>query len=265
MIDISSLTILAQNKTILKDFSLQIGQGEIHALMGPNGSGKSTLASVIAGSPEYEVKAGKIQIKNYELETNNQNLSFQDFKKKINESIDLLKMKPDERARAGIFLSFQNPPVISGVEVGNFLRQIYLGSEGKKPLSLADFRIWVLDLMKRLHLKPEIFSSTLNETMSGGEKKKLEILQMILLKPRLIILDEIDSGLDVDALKIIAFEINRYKKENPESSFLIISHYNRIFSYVRPDRVHVMKGGRIVKSGGRELVELVEQEGYAKY
>lgn len=132
-------------------------------------------------------------------------------------------------------------------------------------MSLGDFRIWVLDLMKRLALKPEIYNSTLNETMSGGEKKKLEILQMILLRPRFVILDEIDSGLDVDALKIITSEINRYTKENPDASFLIISHYNRIFSYIRPDRVHIMKNGRVVKSGDGRLVEEVERVGYAEF
>lgn len=229
--------------------------------MGPNGSGKSTLANVIAGNEDYKVQSGEVVIVG----------------RSVGKRDDLLKMKPDMRAKAGIFLSFQNPPVISGVEVGNFLRQVYLGARENPPtsqlrrakrekaLSLGDFRIWVLDLMRRLSLKPEIFSANLNETMSGGEKKKLEILQMILLKPKLIILDEIDSGLDVDALKTICREINLYKKENPDSSFLIVSHYNRIFQYIKPDRVHIMKGGRIVKDGDGRLVEEIEKTGYGKY
>jgi Fe-S cluster assembly ATP-binding protein len=289
MIDINELHVVAGKKEILRGLNLKILPGEIHAIMGPNGSGKSTLANVIAGNEEYQVVGGKVEISNFKFQISKKKRSQKS--RSQDPKLDLLTMKADERAKQGIFLSFQNPPVITGVEVGNFLRQIYLSrisnfkiqsskqinqnlktlkpenpkNQKKTQMSLGDFRIWVMELMKRLALKPEIFNSTLNETMSGGEKKKLEILQMIILKPKLIILDEIDSGLDVDALKIIAAEINRYIKENLDSSFLIISHYNRIFSYIYPDRVHVMKGGHIVKSGGRELVELVEQEGYVKY
>jgi Fe-S cluster assembly ATP-binding protein len=280
-IDINDLHVTADKKEILRGLNLQIKSGEIHALMGPNGSGKSTLANVIAGNGEYRVTKGELRIRNYELGiTKSKNPKIQRSK---NFMLDLLKMKADERARQGVFLSFQNPPVITGVEVGNFLRQVYLAENqredqgkqgekkgqrdqgnrsGKKLLSLGDFRMHVLGLMKRLALKPEIYSSTLNETMSGGEKKKLEILQMIILQPRFVILDEIDSGLDVDALKIICLEINRYTKENLDALFLIISHYNRIFSYIKPNFVHVMKEGKIVKSGGSELVEEVEKTGY---
>jgi Fe-S cluster assembly ATP-binding protein len=266
MIDVNDLHVSAEKKEILRGLNLQIKLGEIHAIMGPNGSGKSTLANVIAGNQDYEVKSGKIEFTNLRID------EYTNFKKKTRRQgkdwKNLLEMNADERARQGIFLSFQNPPVITGVQVGNFLRQIYLVQSSKfkvqssKPMSLGDFRIWVLDLMKRLSLKPEIFNSTLNETMSGGEKKKLEILQMIILKPRLIILDEIDSGLDVDALKIICSEINRYAKENPDSSFLIISHYNRIFSYIKPDFVHIMKSGKIVLDGDSSLVESIEKMGY---
>lgn len=268
MIDILNLQVSAENKEILKGVNLQINDGEIHAMMGPNGSGKSTLASVVAGSGEYLVKSGKAVWKG-NLESSG---------KSGRSTKNLFEMTPDERAKNGIFMSFQNPVVIAGVEVGKFLRQIYLvgnqgklgvkkgrgnrGNQQKKVLSLGEFRIWVFKLMTRLDLKPEIFQANLNETMSGGEKKKLEILQMMILAPRFVILDEIDSGLDIDALKTICREINLFIKENPKTSFLIISHYNRIFKYIKPDYVHVMKNGRIVKNGGSKLVEEVEKGGY---
>lgn len=240
--NVYDLVVSADKKLILQKLSLKINPGEIHGIMGPNASGKSTLAGVIAGNPDYIIKNGDIFFK----------------KQNIN------NLTPEEKARLGIFLCFQNPVTITGVTVGNFLRQIYLQKNHKKALLLSDFRLHVFALMKRLNLKSELYDACLNETMSGGEKKKLEILQMLLLVPRLIILDEIDSGLDVDALKIICHEINMYKKQNPQSAFLIISHYNRIFKFIKPDKVHIVKNGRIVKSGDDQLVEVVEKTGYAK-
>ncbi len=240
--NVSDLIVFAGKKPILQNFSLKINSGETHGIMGPNGSGKSTLAGVLAGNPDYEIKSGDIIFKN----------------KKINH------LPPEEKSHLGIFLSFQNPITITGVTVGNFLRQIYLQKTPKKPLLLSDFRLHVFTLMKRLNMKHELYDTGLNETMSGGEKKKLEILQMLLLAPRFIILDEIDSGLDVDALKIICREINDYKKLRTQSAFLIISHYNRIFRFIKPDKVHIVKNGRVVKSGNNQLVELVEKTGYTK-
>jgi Fe-S cluster assembly ATP-binding protein len=243
MMNVCDLIVSADKKLILQKLSLKINKGEIHGIMGPNGSGKSTLAGVLAGNSNYEIKNGEIIFNN----------------EKIN------NLPPEEKARLGIFLSFQNPVTITGVNVGNFLRQIYLQKTHKKPLLLSDFRLHVFALMKRLNMKRELYDAGLNETMSGGEKKKLEILQILLLAPRFIILDEIDSGLDVDALKIICREINDYKKQNPQSAFLIISHYNRIFKFIKPDFVHVVKDGKVVKSGKAEMVGKVEKEGYENF
>ncbi|MBC8080972.1 MAG: Fe-S cluster assembly ATPase SufC [Gorillibacterium sp.] len=228
-----------EGKEILKGFDLQINNGEVHAIMGPNGTGKSTLASVLMGHPSFEVTAGSVTF----------------------DGANLLEMAVDERARAGLFLAMQYPSEIPGVTNSDFLRSaINSRREEGKEISLMKFIRQMEGKMKDLEMNPEFAHRYLNEGFSGGEKKRNEILQMLLLEPRLTILDEIDSGLDIDALKVVANGVNAMRNE--DRSFLVITHYQRLLNYVKPDFVHVMMQGRIVRSGGPELAERLESEGY---
>lgn len=271
---IKDLHTSIEGKEILKGVSLEIRPGEVHALMGPNGSGKSTLANVLMGKEEYQISKIKKQKSKIEID-----------------GVDLLDKSPDERARAGLFLAFQHPISIPGVSVVKFLLQAYknLHSEEDQPSALGFFNKLKL-LAQRLQLNEELLKRSLNEGLSGGERKKMEAMQMLALKPKYIILDEIDTGTDVDALRVLGEAIALVKSKGFSSSreakrsrdggggkgsrqsstknvpgVLMITHYNRIFQYVRPDVVHILKDGRIVKSGGFELVERVEKEGYGGF
>jgi Fe-S cluster assembly ATP-binding protein len=236
---IDGLKASVEGKEILKGLSLTIQGGEIHAIMGPNGTGKSTLASTLMGHPKYEVTAGSVTLDNE----------------------DVLDMAVDERARAGIFLAMQYPSEISGVTNSDFLRSAINAKRGEgNEISLIKFIRQMEKKMKDLDMATEFAHRYLNEGFSGGEKKRNEILQMMLLEPRICILDEIDSGLDIDALRIVAEGVNSLKSE--DRGFLIITHYQRLLDYITPDFVHIMMQGRIVKSAGPELAELVEKDGY---
>ncbi|TCZ76129.1 Fe-S cluster assembly ATPase SufC [Paenibacillus albiflavus] len=236
---IEDLRAEIEGKEILKGLSLDIKGGEVHAIMGPNGTGKSTLASTLMGHPKYEVMGGSV--------------TFNDE--------DLLEMAVDERARAGLFLAMQYPSEITGVTNADFLRSaINARREEGNEISLIRFIRQMEAKMKDLEMNPEFAHRYLNEGFSGGEKKRNEILQMMLLEPSLVILDEIDSGLDIDALRIVANGVNSLRSE--DRAFLIITHYQRLLNYITPDFVHVMMQGRIVKSGGPELAQRLENEGY---
>ncbi len=229
---------------ILHGVDLEVPRGEIHAIMGPNGSGKSTLAKVLVGHPGYEVTAGTVQ---YDGE-------------------DVLELGPDERARKGMFLAFQYPVEIPGVSIANFLRtalQAKLGED--QELDLFDFQEQLLERMELLEVDPSFAERPVNDGFSGGEKKRSEILQMAVLRPALAIMDETDSGLDIDALQVVAKGVKKLHEEDPDMSVLIITHYQRVLNYIRPDRVHVMVGGRIVRSGGPEVAEALEAKGYEEY
>jgi Fe-S cluster assembly ATP-binding protein len=237
--EIQGLKSSIEGKEILKGIDLKINGGEVHAIMGPNGTGKSTLASALMGHPKYEVTEGTVTINGE----------------------DLLDMKVDERARAGLFLAMQYPSEITGVTNSDFLRSaINARREEGNEISLIKFIRQMEKKMKELEMDPEFMHRYLNEGFSGGEKKRNEILQMLLLEPKIVILDEIDSGLDIDALRIVAAGVNAMRAE--DRGFLIITHYQRLLNYVTPDFVHVMMQGRIVKSGGPELAERLEAEGY---
>jgi Fe-S cluster assembly ATP-binding protein len=236
---IDGLKASVEGKEILKGLSLSIQGGEIHAIMGPNGTGKSTLASTLMGHPKYEVTAGTVTL----------------------DGEDVLDMAVDERARAGLFLAMQYPSEISGVTNSDFLRSAINAKRGEgNEISLIKFIRQMEKKMKELDMAAEFAHRYLNEGFSGGEKKRNEILQMMLLEPRICILDEIDSGLDIDALRIVAEGVNSLKSE--DRGFLIITHYQRLLDYITPDFVHIMMQGRIVKSGGAELAEQVEKDGY---
>lgn len=236
---IDGLKANIENKEILKGVDITIGGGEVHAIMGPNGTGKSTLASAIMGHPKYEVTGGSVTLNGE----------------------DVLEMDVDERARAGLFLAMQYPAEITGVTNADFMRSaINARREEGNEISLIRFIRQLESKMKELEINPEFAHRYLNEGFSGGEKKRNEILQMMMLEPKLVILDEIDSGLDIDALRIVAAGVNAMR--NPERGFLIITHYQRLLDYIKPDYVHVMMQGRIVKSGGPELAERLEAEGY---
>jgi len=252
MLSISGLRASVEGKEILKGIDLEVGAGQLHVLMGPNGSGKSTLAQVIAGHPSYIINGGSIIFNG----------------KKMN------KLTPDKRAKLGIFLAFQHPVEIPGVSVLNVLRRAKLGSSRPQKkvysglaaggdLSKArELRQELVTYLSSLKLSEDFISRPLNEGFSGGEKKRSEILQMMALKPKLVILDEIDSGLDVDGLKIVTTSIYHYNEVNPRSSVLLITHYARILKYLKPDFVHIMMDGKIVKSGRLELAKQVEEKGY---
>ncbi|ANY65090.1 Fe-S cluster assembly ATPase SufC [Paenibacillus sp. BIHB 4019] len=236
---IDGLKAAIEGKEILKGINLEIKGGEIHAIMGPNGTGKSTLASALMGHPKYEVTEGSAFL----------------------DGEDLLEMDVDERARAGLFLAMQYPSEIPGVTNSDFLRSaINARREEGSEISLIKFIRQMEGKMKALEMNPEFAHRYLNEGFSGGEKKRNEILQMTLLDPKIVVLDEIDSGLDIDALKIVSKGVNEMRSE--DRGFLIITHYQRLLNYITPDFVHVMMQGRIVKSGGPELAERLENEGY---
>ncbi|MCL6452242.1 MAG: Fe-S cluster assembly ATPase SufC [Alicyclobacillus sp.] len=228
-----------EDKEIVRGLDLAIGSGEIHAIMGPNGTGKSTLASALMGHPAYEVTEGTVVL----------------------DGKDVLEMSVDERARAGMFLAMQYPAEVSGVSNANFLRTALNARRGEgNEIPVLKFHRQLHEQMKRLNIDPSFAERYLNEGFSGGEKKRNEILQMAMLEPRLAILDEIDSGLDIDALRIVADAVNQLR--SPDRGFLIITHYQRLLQYIVPDFVHVMMKGRIVRSGGKELAEKLEQNGY---
>ena len=228
-------------KEILKGLTLEINSNETHAIMGPNGSGKSTLAYALAGHPRYEVTSGSVTL----------------------DGEDVLEMSVDERAKAGLFLAMQYPVEVPGVTVTNFLRTAKTAVDGEAP----KLRAWTKELsasMKNLRMDPEFASRSVNEGFSGGEKKRHEILQMQLLKPSIAVLDETDSGLDVDALRVVSEGVN-LAKENTEVGIMLITHYTRILQYVKPDFVHVFVNGKIAEQGGPELAERLEAEGYDRF
>ncbi|MGA7181216.1 MAG: Fe-S cluster assembly ATPase SufC [Thiobacillaceae bacterium] len=241
MLDISNLHVTVDSKPILKGIDLHVRAGEVQAIMGPNGSGKSTLAQVLAGHEGYQVTQGSVRYLDQ----------------------DLLAMKPEERAWAGLFLAFQYPVEIPGVANVQFLKSALNARrrfQGLPELDAMDFLLMVKDTLQLLKLDDGLLYRAVNEGFSGGEKKRNEILQMLLLNPRLAILDETDSGLDIDALKIVADGVNRLR--GPERAILLVTHYQRLLDYIVPDRVHVLYAGRIVRSGGPELAQELEARGY---
>ena len=244
MLQIKNLHAKVEDKEILKGINLTIGPGEVHAVMGPNGAGKSTLAAVLTGKPGYEVTEGGITF----------------------EGRDLLSMAPEERAWAGLFLSFQYPIEIPGVTITAFMKAAVNAkrrANGLEELKAGEFLKLQKEKMAFLKMKPEFAKREVNVGFSGGEKKRNEIFQMAMLDPSLSILDETDSGLDVDALKIVADGVNALR--SPEKSAIIVTHYHKLLEYVQPDFVHVLKDGRIVKTGGRELIQAIESEGFDQF
>jgi Fe-S cluster assembly ATP-binding protein len=227
---------------ILRGLSLRVNTGEVHAIMGPNGSGKSTLANVLLASPEYEVTSGSI----------------------VYQGDDITDWPTDVRAKAGMFLAFQYPQEIPGVSVIQFLRQALSARKGID-LSVLELRLATMDWMKRLGMDSSFVDRYLNEGFSGGEKKRNEIMQMAILEPQLAILDETDSGLDIDALRIVAQGIREVRADRPEMGVVLITHYQRLLDELRPDHVHILVNGRIVASGGMELAERLESDGYESF
>ena len=241
MLEIKNLHVSINNNKILKGLNLSINKGEVHAIMGPNGSGKSTLASVIAGREEYEVNKGSI----------------------IYSKKKLLKLSADERAIQGIFLAFQYPVEIPGVSTTNFIKTAVnqiRKSKGKKPLDAVSFLKVMKEKMKIVKVNQTLLSRSINDGFSGGEKKRNEIFQMAMLDPKLAILDETDSGLDIDALRTVAQGINTFR--NSERSIILITHYQRILDYLKPDKIHILMNGSIVKTGDIDLVNILEDKGY---
>jgi len=241
ILEISNLSAGVGDKKILNGITFAMRPGEVHAIMGPNGSGKSTLAAILAGRDGYEVTAGEV----------------------LYQGQDLLELAPEERARAGVFLAFQYPVEIPGVNSTYFLKSAYnelRKHHGLPELDAMEFLTLVKQKMKLLDLKEDLLKRSVNEGFSGGEKKRNEIFQMAVLEPKLAILDETDSGLDIDALKIVAAGVNKLKR--PDNAQLVITHYQRLLNYVVPDVVHVLCDGRIVKSGGKELALELEEKGY---
>jgi len=236
-LEIKNLHVSAGDKQILKGVDLHVRAGEIHALMGPNGSGKSTLANALMGNPTYEVTEGRILLNGE----------------------DLTEADPDERARAGLFMAFQYPAAIPGVSVANFLRMA-VNARREEPIKVKEFGARLKENMDLLKISRDFTSRYLNEGFSGGEKKRAEILQLAMLQPEFAVLDETDSGLDIDALRIVSEGVNAMRGD--ERGFLIITHYTRILGYVRPDFVHILLDGRIVREGGSELADELEAKGY---
>src|SRR5687768_4383301 len=233
--------VIAEDGTeILKGVNLELHVGEIHAIMGPNGSGKSTLSKVLSGHPAYEVTEGEVVFKGQ----------------------NLLEMEVDERARAGLFLAFQYPVDIPGVSIANFLRTALQAKAPDGEVDIFDFQEQLLEKMAMLEMDPHFAERSVNDGFSGGEKKRNEILQMAMLNPALAVMDETDSGLDIDALKVVSNGVNTLHQRHGEMAILLITHYQRLLDYITPDHVHVMFGGRIVKSGGPELAHQLEAEGY---
>ena len=241
MLEVKGLRASAGGKEILRGIDLTVNAGEVHAVMGPNGSGKSTLAQVIAGHPAYEVTAGQV----------------------LYEGKDLLDMDPEERAQAGVFLAFQYPVEIPGISNAYFLRAAYneiRKARGLEEVDSMDFLDLLEEKLRLVEWGPEIMSRAVNSGFSGGEKKRNEILQMAVLEPKLAILDETDSGLDIDALRIVANGVNALRR--PDRATVVVTHYQRLLNHIIPDRVHVLSAGRIVKSGGKELAHELEARGY---
>jgi Fe-S cluster assembly ATP-binding protein len=241
MLDIKNLQVQAEGKEILRGVDLHVKAGEVHAIMGPNGSGKSTLARVVAGHPEYEVTGGEV----------------------VYEGRDLLEMDPDERAREGVFMAFQYPVEIAGVNNAYFLKAAVNARRkhlGQPELDAMEFMQLIQEKSKLLEINQAMLQRAVNEGFSGGEKKRNEIFQMALLEPKLAILDETDSGLDIDALKIVAAGVNAMR--SPDRAIVVVTHYQRLLDYIVPDYVHVLSAGRIVKSGGKELALELEARGY---
>jgi Fe-S cluster assembly ATP-binding protein len=236
-LEIQNLHVRIEEREILHGVDLKVEKGETHALMGPNGSGKSTLANTIMGNPNYEVTDGSIRFNGE----------------------DMTEADPDERARAGLFLAFQYPATIPGVSVANFLR-LAVNARREEPIKVKDFGKILRENVDLLRIDREFVSRYLNEGFSGGEKKRAEILQLAMLKPEIAVLDETDSGLDIDALRIVSDGVNALS--GPDMGSLIITHYTRILKYVRPDFVHIMLDGRVVREGGAELADELEEKGY---
>jgi Fe-S cluster assembly ATP-binding protein len=241
LLEVIGLRASAGDKEILRGIDLTVRAGEVHAVMGPNGSGKSTLAQAIAGHPAYEITAGQI----------------------LYEGRDLLEMEPEERAQAGVFLAFQYPVEIPGISNAYFLRAAYneiRKARGLEEVDSMDFLDLLEEKLKVVEWGPDIMSRAVNSGFSGGEKKRNEILQMAVLEPKLAVLDETDSGLDIDALRIVANGVNALRR--PDNATILVTHYQRLLNYIVPDRVHVLSNGRIVKSGGKDLALELEERGY---
>jgi Fe-S cluster assembly ATP-binding protein len=244
LLEIKKLKVNVGEKEIIKSLDIKVNHGEVHVIMGPNGTGKSTLANVIAGKEGYEILSGEINYKGK----------------------DLKEMSMDERGRAGIFMSFQHPVEIPGVNWSSFLKAaINAGKKerGEPELDALEFLKSLKEKAKLLSIDENFFKRSVNEGFSGGEKKKFEILQMLMLNPELVILDEIDSGLDVDALKVVASNVNKYR--NADNAIIIITHYQRLLDHITPDHVHIFQDGRIVKSGDQSLAKKIEKEGYDEF
>jgi len=241
MLEVRNLKVRAEDKEILRGITLSVGKGEVHAIMGPNGSGKSTLARALSGHPGYEVTSGEV----------------------LYEGKDLLDMSPDERARDGVFMAFQYPVEIPGVNNAYFLKAALNArrkQQGLEELDAMDFMQFIRTKAKLLQVDESMLQRSVNEGFSGGEKKRNEIFHMAVLEPRLAILDETDSGLDIDALKIVANGVNAMR--HPDRSFIVVTHYQRLLNYIVPDYVHVLSDGLLVRSGGRELALELEEKGY---
>ncbi len=242
MFEIEGLRVAAAGVEILKGVDLVVGEGQLHALMGPNGSGKSTLANALLGSPEYEVTGGRVRFR----------------------GDDITDWSPDIRGKAGLFLAFQYPQAIAGVSVINFLRQALSGRKGID-LSILELRLSIMEWMKKLDMDPSFADRYLNEGFSGGEKKRNEVLQMAIMEPDMAILDETDSGLDIDALRVVAKGVQEVRAARPGMGALVITHYQRLLDELQPDRVHLLIDGRIVESGGPELAQRIESEGFESW
>ena len=241
LLEVKDLHAGIEGKEILKGLNLQVNKGEVHAIMGPNGSGKSTLSKVLAGHPSYEVISGEV----------------------LFEGKNLLELEPDERAREGVFMAFQYPVEVPGVSNSQFLRLAYnekMKHFGEEELDPLEFNDLLKEKAKIVEMSPEFFKRSVNEGFSGGEKKRNEILQMAVLEPKLAILDETDSGLDIDALRIVAEGVNKLRSS--ENAIILVTHYQRLLNYIQPDFVHVLAGGKIVKEGGKELALELEEKGY---
>jgi Fe-S cluster assembly ATP-binding protein len=242
MLQVTNLKVRVEDREILKGINLRVNKGEVHAIMGPNGSGKSTLARALSGHPGYEVTEGQV----------------------VYNGQDLLDMDPDERARAGVFMAFQYPVEIPGVNNAYFLKAALNAKrkhDGLDELDAMDFMKLVKEKLKVLHVDDSMLQRSVNEGFSGGEKKRNEIFHMAVLEPALAVLDETDSGLDIDALRVVADGVNAMR--GPERSFIVVTHYQRLLNYIVPDFVHVLSDGKIVRSGGRELALELEEKGYA--